>query len=58
MGFFFLFVDDLRHFRLLVVCLSQPKTVSLDLAAKVLIGDPTVDKTQSLLYKSELSSRL
>ncbi|KAL1476441.1 hypothetical protein MTO96_036494, partial [Rhipicephalus appendiculatus] len=36
---------------LMLFLTSPPKTVSLDLAAKVLIGDPTVDKTQSLVYK-------
>lgn len=39
---------------LMLFLTSPPKTVSLDLAAKVLIGDPTVDKTQSLLYKTKI----
>uniref|UniRef100_L7M906 Putative transcription factor e2f7 n=1 Tax=Rhipicephalus pulchellus TaxID=72859 RepID=L7M906_RHIPC len=39
---------------LMLFLTSPPKTVSLDLAAKVLIGDPTVDKTQSLVYKTKI----
>ncbi|EEC17870.1 transcription factor E2F7, putative [Ixodes scapularis] len=39
---------------LMLFLTSPPKTVSLDLAAKVLIGDPTIDKTQSLLYKTKI----
>lgn len=39
---------------LMLFLASSSKTVSLDLAAKVLIGDPTVDKTQSLLYKTKI----
>ncbi|KAL3248981.1 hypothetical protein MRX96_056237 [Rhipicephalus microplus] len=39
---------------LMLFLTSPPKTVSLDLAAKVLIGDPTVDKTQSIVYKTKI----
>lgn len=39
---------------LMLFLTSPPRTVSLDLAAKVLIGDPTVDKTQSLVYKTKI----
>lgn len=39
---------------LMLFLTSPPKTVSLDLAAKVLIGDPTIDKTQSLVYKTKI----
>ncbi|XP_077492976.1 uncharacterized protein LOC144104063 isoform X2 [Amblyomma americanum] len=41
--------------RFLMLFLTSPqRTVSLDLAAKVLIGDPTIDKTQSLVYKTKI----
>lgn len=33
--------------------LFQPKTVNLDLAAKILIGNMTVDKTENSKFKSE-----
>lgn len=39
---------------LMLFLTSPPRTVSLDLAAKVLIGDPTIDKTQSLVYKTKI----
>ena len=35
-------------------CLFQNNTVNLDLSAKILIGDPNVDKTESAKFKSKL----
>lgn len=39
---------------LMLFLVSQPKTVNLDLAAKILIGDPNVDRTENSKFKTKI----
>ena len=38
---------------LMLFLVSKPKTVNLDLSAKLLIGDPNIDRTESSKFKSK-----
>ncbi|XP_071112749.1 transcription factor E2F8-like isoform X1 [Haliotis cracherodii] len=39
---------------LMLFLVSKPKTVNLDLSAKILIGDPLIDRTESAKFKTKI----
>ncbi|XP_064627310.1 transcription factor E2F8-like [Lineus longissimus] len=39
---------------LMLFLVSQPRVVNLDLAAKILIGDPNIDKTENSKFKTKI----
>ncbi|XP_050393625.2 transcription factor E2F8 [Patella vulgata] len=39
---------------LMLFLISKPKTVNLDISAKILIGDPNIDKTENSKFKTKI----